>query len=233
MNNVARKIRRIVKSLLGKDFFPRIDHKCRRETFGSQHGAYDVAIEEEIDENTIVYSFGVGDDATFDMSLIERFGLCVHAFDPTPESIDWVKRQQFTHKFILHEYGIAELDGDVSFNPPAKPYLVSYTILSRPRTESRSITVPVKRLATIMKELGHDRIDILKMDIEGAEYRVIEDIKKSGIRPKQILVEFHHRFPNVGIKKTQKAIEDLRKMGYGLFSVSTRGEELCFLRMCS
>jgi len=49
--------------------------------------------------------------------------------------------------------------------------------------------------------------------------------------PTQILAEFHHRFPNVGIKKTRKAIEDLKKMGYGLFSVSTTGEELSFLRL--
>jgi len=39
------------------------------------------------------------------------------------------------------------------------------------------------------------------MDIEGAEYEVIDDLIASGIRPKQILVEFHHRFKNVGVKK--------------------------------
>ena len=37
-----------------------------------------------------------------------------------------------------------------------------------------------------MKELGHNKIDILKMDIEGAEYAVINDIERSGIRPEQI-----------------------------------------------
>ncbi|HEX7718479.1 MAG TPA: hypothetical protein VF389_01635, partial [Woeseiaceae bacterium] len=34
--------------------------------------------------DSIVYSFGIGEDVEFDLFLIERFGLVVHAFDPTP-----------------------------------------------------------------------------------------------------------------------------------------------------
>ena len=81
-----------------------------------------------------------------------------------------------------------------------------------------------------MNELGHDGIDILKMDVEGAEYDVITDICQSEIRPQQILIEFHHRFPNVGLAKTRNTIEQIRKMGYKLFSVSTTNEEFCFIR---
>ena len=40
------------------------------------------------------------------------------------------------------------------------------------------------------------RIDILKMDIEGAEYDVIDDIINSPVPIAQVLIEFHHRFPN-------------------------------------
>ena len=87
----------------------------------------------------------------------------------------------------------------------------------------------MKKLETIMKELGHNMIAILKMDIEGAEYQVIEDMAASTIRPVQVLVEFHHRFRSVGLKKTKDAVERLRKMGYGLFSVSSSGKEFCFM----
>src|SRR5438309_12554 len=96
--------------------------------------------------------------------------------------------------------------------PPENPEHISHTILNRPSTEEFAITVPVRKLSTIMGELGHNSIDILKMDIEGAEYAVIDNIKQSGIRPKQLLVEFHHRFPNVGVKKTKNAIGKLKEM---------------------
>lgn len=49
--------------------------------------------------------------------------------------------------------------------------------------------LPVKRLATVMKELGHTHLDVLKIDIEGEEYNVLRNIK--GIPIKQILVEMH------------------------------------------
>ena len=81
-----------------------------------------------------------------------------------------------------------------------------------------------------MNELGHDQIDILKMDIEGAEYEVVEDIRKSEIRPRQILIEFHHRFPGVGIAKTREAIKRIKSMGYYLFSVSPNNKEYGFIR---
>ena len=83
----------------------------------------------------------------------------------------------------------------------------------------------MKRLTTVMKELGHERIDLLKLDIEGAEYGVIEDMQSSGILPKQLLVEFHHRFEEVGTKKTEEALARLKSMGYSLVHVTDTGEE--------
>jgi hypothetical protein len=81
-----------------------------------------------------------------------------------------------------------------------------------------------------MSELGHRSIDILKMDIEGAEYQVLEDVLTSEIRPHQILVEFHHRFATGGIENTRHALGRLKAAGYRLFSVSPTVEEFCFIR---
>ncbi len=77
--------------------------------------------------------------------------------------------------------------------------------------------------------MKHSKIDLLKMDIEGAEYSVLKDMESVNIRPKQLLIEFHHRFPNVGIGETKKAIRIVKRMGYGLFSVSSSGEEYSFI----
>jgi len=217
---------------VGKQLPVKPDVVCAKERFGSDYGGWDV-VTTSIDAHSIVYSFGVGEDASFDTALIEKFNLTIHAFDPTPKSIEWVKRQGFSDRFVMHDYGIAAFDGDVSFNPPENPEHVSHTLLDRPSTKAKAISVPVKRLSTIMKELGHDRIDVLKMDIEGAEYDVIKDISESGIRPRQILVEFHHRFPGVGIKRSREAIDRLRSMGYQLFSVSATSEDFCFIQNSS
>ena len=231
---ITNKLGALVKTAVGRyrGFRVTPDITLPVERFGSGYGGWDV-VTAGIDSRAVVYSFGVGEDATFDTALIEKFQLTVHAFDPTPKSLAWVKRQRLPDRFIMHGYGLAAFDGDVSFNPPENAAHVSHTLLERPATKAQAISVPVRRLGTIMKELGHGHIDLLKMDIEGAEYDVIADIGASGIRPGQILVEFHHRFPGAGVKRSQEAIARLRAMGYRLFSASVTREEFGFIRLSS
>ena len=228
MKSIVRRLRELVTVVMRTQLSVKPDLICAKERYGSDYGGWDI-VTTGIDTHSVVYSFGVGEDASFDLALIEKFNLVVHAFDPTPKSIEWVKRQRLPDRFVMHDFGIAAFDGDVAFNPPENPGHVSHTLLERPSTKAKAISVPVKKLGTIMKELGHDRIDVLKMDIEGAEYDVIGDISQSDIRPRQILVEFHHRFPGVAVGRSQEAIDGLRSMGYRLYAVSATHEEFCFL----
>lgn len=229
VKGVLRRVKTIALVVVKSDRPFRSDIYCQVERFGSDYGGWEV-ITEDLNSQSVVYSFGVGEDASFDISLIEKYRLTIHAFDPTPRSIEWVKRQNFPANFVMHDYGIAAIDGTVSFSPPENPDHVSHTILERPSTKSKAISVPVKKLHTIMLELGHEAIDLLKMDVEGAEYDVIDDLYQSTIRPRQILVEFHDRFPGVGIKKTRNAVARLRSMGYLLFSISVTNQEYGFIR---
>jgi len=228
MRKAASRIKVILRMLLGKDVFVRPDISRSTERFGSTYGGWNI-IPTLLNEHSVVYSFGVGEDASFDIGLIETYGLKVHAFDPTPRSIEWVAEQNFSEQFVMHPVGIASFDGEVTFNPPENPAHISHTILERPSTSALSFSVPVQRLATICAELRDDRIDLLKLDIEGAEYDVIDDFIRSGIRPLQFLVEFHTRFPGIGKSKTKRAIEALRAAGYDLFNVSASNEEFCFV----
>lgn len=88
----------------------------------------------------------------------------------------------------------------------------------------------MKKLSTIMKELKVDKIDILKMDIEGSEYDVIKNILEEKIVVNQILVEFHHKFSAIGISRTKKSINLLNQHGYLIFSISKSGNEYSFIK---
>ncbi|MBD2369725.1 MULTISPECIES: FkbM family methyltransferase [Leptolyngbya] len=226
--NYLLQLRRIGRTLIGKDFFATIDRDYPKQRLGSDYGGWDVMVD-RIRPDSIIYSVGVGQDISFDLEMMNRFGVTIHAFDPTPKSIEWVRQQKLTQPFIMHEYGLADFDGTVSFNPPENAQHVSHTLLDRPTTQTNAITVSVKCLETIMRELKHDRIDLLKMDIEGAEYQVIDSLARSQIRPEQLLIEFHHRFPNVGCEKTKQAIRTLQSLRYSLFAASRTGEEFSFV----
>ena len=229
MKRTLRKLRRVIWILQGKDLYcrPEVRRSCERH--GSDYGGWHIC-PEQIDRHSIVYSFGVGEDVSFDLSLIERYGLQVHAFDPTPKSIRWVESQPLPNNFIFHDYGVADYDGEAAFYPPENPAHVSHTMLPSSGGPARKILVKVHRLVTIMKMLGHQKIDILKMDIEGAEYAVLADLLNSDIEVSQILVEFHHRFNNVRVDQTRQAIKLLNQHRYRLFHVAASGEEYAFIR---
>jgi FkbM family methyltransferase len=224
-----RKLKRMAHFLRGQDLWRYRRIQCKKVWLGNE-GACWCVCPDNLSASSVVYSFGVGEDVSFDLELIRRFHVQLHAFDPTPRSIEWIRRQTLPTEFVFHECGLADFDGSCGFLPPRNPGHVSHTILQRD-SPWPAVELPVQRLVTTMRNLGHDRIDLLKMDVEGAEYGVLADLLSSGVRVGQLLVEFHHRWPEVGIEKTKKAIQELNRAGYQLFDVSATGEEFSFRRI--
>ena len=219
--------RRAAKRWLGLELNYRPQVCVPREMHGSHDGVWCIC--PQIHRDAIIYSFGIGTDISFDLSLIETYGVNVHAFDPTPKSLDWLAVQETPTELRVIPCGLADYDGMARFNPPLDAKHVSHTMLSRPATEAAAIEVQVRRLETIMHDLGHHQIDLLKMDIEGAEYDVIDDMMQLDIRPQQLLVEFHHRFPGAGTGRTHAAIRQLHACGYRLFHISQSQMEFSFI----
>jgi FkbM family methyltransferase len=172
----------------------------------------------------------VGRDIDFELALIQRFGLIVHAFDPTPVSLEWASREHLPDGFILHPIGLADYDGPAGFMPPRiGGALESFSMVRGGRADT-VVGAPVHRLSTIMAMLGHLQVDVLKMDIEGAEYQVLPDILKGGIAPSQILVEFHHRWKEIRPTKTRWLIDLLNQHGFLVADLSPLGREYLFVR---
>ena len=221
--------KRLARRMLAPPLSARLQVAVARQWLGAGDGMW-CTCPDALPLGTVVYAAGVGFDVSFDLALIAHYRATVHAFDPTPRSIEWVARQSLPPRFHFHSVGVADYDGIARFHPPLDPQYVSCTMLDRPRTADRAFDVPVLRLATLMRQLGHDRIDLLKLDIEGAEYAVIDDLARTDIRPRQLLVEFHHRFPGVGVRATKRALRTLHRLGYRLFHVSATQMEFSFIR---
>jgi FkbM family methyltransferase len=224
------RLKRVARVALGDE--PWISREIRRSTntYGRGYGAWR-ACPDGLTSASIVYSFGVGEDASFDLDLIDRFGLQLFAFDPTPRSIEWVARQKWPGSFHFSPYGIAGHDGSVTFYPPKNASHVSHTMVADQGAAEKSIVVPVQRLETIARMHGHGTIDILKLDVEGAEYDVIDDLPNASVRVRQLLVEFHHRLDGIGAARTKRAVKNLHELGFRIFAVSASGEEYSFMQV--
>ncbi len=224
------KLKRFLKIFLRKDLYTKSQFECLSETHGNPGAAFTIC-PDKINENSVVYSFGIGTDISFDVSIIKKYKLNVYAFDPTPRSLDWLKTQKLPDSFSYYDFGIASFDGEARFFSPKNPVNVSYSMEKNTFVSSDSVEVKVNKLQTIMNMFGHSKIDILKMDIEGGEYDVISDIIKSNIEIGQLLIEFHHRLISNGIQKTKQSLKELNNANYKIFHVSDTGEELSFMKV--
>ena len=229
---IWKTIKKAVRKKVGLDMDYRVEVDCAgKEFLGTEYGGWCIC-PEKIAPGGVLYSLGVGEDISFDLAMIERYKVSVFAFDPTPRSIGWVKGQALPENFRFYDFGITSYDGAAMFYPHPNPKHVSHTVLTRRKQGGSGIEVQFRRLKTVMDMLGHNRIDILKMDIEGAEYEVLDDLLSSGIEIGQLLVEFHHekRFREAGILRTKKCIAELQKRGFRIFYVSKSQEEFSFIK---
>jgi FkbM family methyltransferase len=203
-----------------------VEVDCPKAVYGTGGGSW-VVCTEGLSPSSVVYSFGIGRDLSFDLDMVGRHGVTVHAFDPTPVAVQWAREQVLPESLHIHEYGLSEQDGEIEFYTPRKATSAHFTPVKRYRNEEgEKITAPVKSLPTIMAELGHERIDVLKMDIEGGEYGVVESIVQHGIPIGQLLVEFHHCYKTIPMERTVDAIVRLRGLGFKVFSISERTYEI-------
>mgnify|MGYP003864646033 CR=1 FL=1 len=228
MRKLVRSLRRNLKARsLGYE--PLAEH--RAEWYGHANAGFFVC-PDMVPENATVYSIGTGMDISFDRAMLKRHDCQVFAFDPTPKSIDWVRRRELPAGFTFTPLGIGDKNETAAFFLPENEDYVSGSAVGNSSVDkSKRIEVELRTLRTLADAKGHLHIDVLKMDIEGSEYAVIPDILATGITIGQLLVEFHHRMLAGGDAKTKAAVAMLRAHGYAPFAYSERLEEVSFCRV--
>jgi FkbM family methyltransferase len=152
-------------------------------------------------------------------------------FGPTRRSREWVAEQDFPTHFHFHPYGLAAVDGHATFvMMNADPDWSSYNMTSATSDAFEVEELEVRRLGTLMAELGHDSIDILKLDIEGTEYDVLPDVIECKSAIDQLCIEFHFdRNKRSEVAKFHEAIRMLSSAGFTPFARSPSGQEISFL----
>ena len=166
-------------------------------------------------KNCVVYDFGIRESPEYGLAFAKApFNCQVIGFDPSPISVKWwekkkddIRTKYPSYEFqavgagghdgmlVLREYdwgqvsiiGFPELKTDVTRCEDGACKYIFYDL-------QKEFRIPVKTLSTIMTEQGHQRIDLLKLDVEGGEYlfleKMIEDLSCRQVD--QITLEWHH-----------------------------------------
>ena len=158
--------------------------------------------------DAVIYSGGVGEDITFEQELIRQFGVKVHIFDPSPVARHTIK--------LANNDGLLFRPVGLTASTTGKFSIGGGTASSTWLKAGGSETLPCTSLAHEMAINRHDSIDLLKIDIEGFEYEVLEACLAEKIPIKQLCVEFHDFFPEIPKARTKAMIRTLESQGFDL-----------------
>lgn len=239
IRRIKKKISRIYFLIQARNNVTKTHLTFRK--FGTNYGGWYIPAE-IIDKGSTCICVGAGEDISFDLELARVLSCRILIVDPTPrakkhfdellycsdvssakpannnittsydmEGIDLTKL-----KFV--DKGIWRENERVKFYAPKNPDHVSHSILNCQNTleyfEADCVTP-----ATLVRDFGLQGIEILKLDIETAEYDVIEQMMRENIRPKILCVEYDEGY-NPLDKKWRTRIRDsvraLKDYGYAL-----------------
>src|SRR5271156_28936 len=163
----------------------------------------------------VAYCVGAGEDISFDLALHDR-GMRVVTIDPTPRAVSHVKAvAPKSDRFAFVPVGLWDTASELRFYYPRDPAIAACSILNLHDT-SEYFTAKVDTLRKLMDDLGDNHIDVLKLDIEGAEHRVIESFIADGLRPVVLCVEFDQPVP---LRSVLRSIRLLQQSGYRLLRI--------------
>lgn len=206
---------------------------------GTEYGGWSIPQNNDLGPDSTCYCAGAGEDISFDCALAAAYHCRIRIIDPTPRAIAHfqslaeatrkgepfcinnnpehcyrIEPQDFERLTFL-PYGLAEEAGDHKFFMPRNKDHVSCSMVNLQKTDEY-FTASCKPLADIMREMNDASIDLLKMDIEGAEYAVIRNLIDTATLPRLLLIEFdevHTQIDQDFRLRLQKSFELLREAG--------------------
>lgn len=177
---------------------------------GSAYGGWKVP-GSLIEPSWVCYSVGAGGDISFDRELIERFGVTVRGFDAVAAFVEQANAEAADEpRFEARQAAIAPRDGSIRMQVSDDPR--SRSVSSAGLYVSHDfIELPGRTLRSLMSELGDERIDLLKLDIEGGEYELLSGLDLRALGVKVLATQLHH----VGsVAQARALIAGLRERGY-------------------
>jgi len=166
----------------------------------------------DLNENSIVIDVG-GYEGQWSSDIYSMYNCVIHILEPVSRLADKIeKRFAKNKKIFIHKFGLSNQTGDFIMNvrENCSSILPVYSI------EQNSIHI-VKALDFFTSE-KIDNIDLIKINIEGAEYDLLDHLLDCGYikKIKNIQVQFHDFVDNaeMRMKKIQTRLMETHVVTY-------------------
>jgi FkbM family methyltransferase len=103
----------------------------------------------------------------------------IHSFEPVPDTFQALLGSATGKPSIIpHPYGLSNAEGDAEFTyyGPENSFLSTMLAPVHDHLQSTRLSIKLRKGDNVIQELGVRRIDLLKIDVEGMEYEVLEGL---------------------------------------------------------
>ena len=115
---------------------------------------------------------------------------------------------------VLHNCALADREGETElFCDPSSPG----SLVTSLRKERSQQNVKSRKVRTVLlSDYFSGEVDFLKVDIEGMEMAVIEDLERKGklLQVREMAIEYHHHIP-AGYDALSRLLTVLENNGFG------------------
>ena len=228
MKRVANLLRRIGKRVAEK--FRRIQGMAKRVHVirPNRNSSLYYLVQGSIGALKTAVDVGCGFDADFSMFMIKTYGMKAFGVDPTRKHAVPLQKLQSDSAgaFTYVPLAVSSENGTISFNESVEN--VSGSILEDHRNVRNQLTnkyeVESCNLRSLPARLGLDRIEYIKLDLEGAEYGLIDSVQPGDLaRYDQLFIEFHHHaVPSFSEQDTLNAVRAIESEGFKSYTLTGR-----------
>lgn len=132
--------------------------------------------------------------------FVDLYDCTIHAFEPNPLFYgDLEQRFADNPKVSTYEVGLGGADAVLAMEQRG----LGSTVYGANDSSVDTVDVRIRDIATVLDELGYDRIDYLKINIEGAEYDLLDRLIESGwiTRTRYLLIQFHEWYADAHVRR--------------------------------
>lgn len=142
-----------------------------------------------LNEQSIVFDLG-GYHGDFAADIYEKYGSKVYVFEPVPEFYEiCLNRFKGNSNIVCFNYGLSATNEYLNIQ-----LAENASSISSPNSLGSTLKVEVRSIVECIRDLNLNKIDLMKINIEGGEFDVLPAIIQSGDIKKitNLQIQFHN-----------------------------------------
>jgi FkbM family methyltransferase len=147
-----------------------------------------------LDADALVFDVG-GYKGDWALEVLCKHGCRIEVFEPVPEFHDQITRRfAFSDRVTTHPFGLGGATRSLEMGVSGERSSAFHTLAR----SAGSVQIEIRDVIGYLDQRAIEHVDLLKLNIEGAEYELLERVLDSGRSASFgfVLVQFHDELPD-------------------------------------